>query len=84
MREAALWSTAICFLLAATFTVSVRREVYEVGRRNGRLEDQVLELRRRNDNAQLRRERLASPAAILERARAAELWTGAAYRGGSR
>lgn len=76
MRETALWSTAICFLLAATFTVSVRREVYEMGRRNGQLDQQVLELRRRNDNAQLRRERLASPASILGRARAGRLWTG--------
>ncbi len=83
MRETSLWATAVCFLLAATFTVSVRREVYEMGRQNGLLEEQVLELRRRNDNAQLRRERLASPAALLGRARAGRLWTGEA-EGGAR
>ncbi len=76
MRETALWCTALCFLLAATFTVSVRREVYAMGRRNGQLEEQVLELRRRNDNSGLRRERLASPAEIMRRARAGGLWTG--------
>lgn len=70
MRDFALWATAILFLLAALYTVTVRREVYEEARRIGALEHRLREQRRRNENAALRREGLASPSALLERARA--------------
>jgi cell division protein FtsL len=65
-----LWGTAIVFLFAALYTVAVRREVYDEARRIGVLERRVREERRRNENGEIERERLASPGAILERARA--------------
>jgi cell division protein FtsL len=70
LRDFVLWATAVLFLLAALYTVTVRREVYEEARRIGALEHRLREQRRRNENASLRRETLASPAALLERARA--------------
>jgi cell division protein FtsL len=70
LRDLVLWATAVLFLLAALYTVTVRREVYEEARRIGALEQRLREQRRRNENAALRRETLASPAALLERARA--------------
>lgn len=70
MRDLVLSGCAVLFLLAALFTVTVRREVYAEARRLGVLEEQLREQRRRNGNAAIRRERLASPGALLERARA--------------
>lgn len=70
MRDVVLWASAVLFLLAALFTVTVRREVYDEARRIGVLERRLREERRRNENAEIARERLASPGALLERARA--------------
>jgi len=70
LRDVLLWGSAILFLLAALFTVTVRREVYDEARRIGVLEKRLREERRRNENAAIARERLASPGALLERARA--------------
>jgi cell division protein FtsL len=70
LRDIVLWACAVLFLLAALFTVTVRREVYDEARRIGVLEKQLREQRRRNENAEIARERLASPGALLERARA--------------
>lgn len=70
MRDVLLWGSAILFLLAALFTVTVRREVYDEARKIGVLEKRLREERRRNENAAIARERLASPGALLERARA--------------
>ena len=70
MRDLVLSGCAVLFLLAALFTVTVRREVYAEARRIGALEERLREQRRRNGNAAIRRERLASPGAVLERARA--------------
>jgi cell division protein FtsL len=68
MRDVLLWGTAVFFLLAALYTVAVRRELYAHARELGILERQLLEQRRRNDNLALLRERLASPASLRERA----------------
>lgn len=70
MRDVLLWGSAVLFLLAALFTVTVRRDVYADARRIGVLERRLREQRRRNENAEIARERLASPGALLERARA--------------
>ncbi|MFI5402237.1 MAG: hypothetical protein ACHQ1G_04810, partial [Planctomycetota bacterium] len=70
MRDLVLSACAILFLLAALFTVTVRREVYAEARRIGALEERLREQQRRNGNAQILRERLAAPGALLERARA--------------
>jgi cell division protein FtsL len=69
LRDVVLWASAVLFLLAALYTVTVRREVYEEARRIGLLEERLLEQRRRNDNARIARERLAAPTALLDRAR---------------
>jgi hypothetical protein len=69
LRDAVLWASAVLFLLAALYTVTVRREVYAEARRIGVLEERLREERRRNDNLAIRRERLAAPGALLERAR---------------
>jgi hypothetical protein len=70
LRDVALWATAVLFLLAALFTVTVRREVYDEARRIGALEKLLREQKRRNENAALLRDGLAAPGALLERARA--------------
>ncbi len=70
MRDLVLSACAVLFLLAALFTVTVRREVYAEARRIGALEQRLREQRRRNGNAAILRERLAAPGALLERARA--------------
>lgn len=70
MRDVLLWGSAILFLLAALYTVTVRREVYSEARRIGTIESRLLEQKRRNENAEIARERLASPGLLLERARA--------------
>jgi cell division protein FtsL len=70
LRDVLIWGSAILFLLAALYTVTVRREVYEEARRIGALERQLREQRRQNENARIARERLASPGTLLERARA--------------
>jgi hypothetical protein len=70
LRDVLIWGCAVLFLLAALFTVTVRREVYAEARRIGVLEKLLREQRRRNENAEIARERLASPGALLERARA--------------
>ena len=69
MRSFLLWSTALLFLLVALYTVTVRHEVYAEARRIGRLEEQLREQSKRNDNLALSWERLASPAALDLRAR---------------
>lgn len=68
MRDVLGWGTAVLFLLAALYTVAVRRELYAQARDLGVLERRLLEQRRRNDNLALLRERLASPAALRRRA----------------
>jgi cell division protein FtsL len=73
LRDILLWGSAILFLLAALYTVTVRREVYAEARRIGVLENRLREQRRRNDNAEIAREHLASPGMLLERARALKL-----------
>jgi cell division protein FtsL len=69
LRDVVVWAAALVFLLAALYTVTVRREVYAEARRIGRLEERLREQQRRNENAAIERERLASPGALLERAR---------------
>lgn len=69
MRDLVLSVCAVLFLLAALFTVTVRREVYAEARRIGALEERLREQRRRNENAEILRARLAAPGALLERAR---------------
>ena len=71
MRDAVLWFAALLFLLAALYTVTVRREVYDEARRIGVLEQRLREQQRRNDNLAIRRARLTSPAELRERARLA-------------
>ena len=68
-RDLLLWGTAVFFLLAALYTVSVRRELYARARGIGQLEKRLVEQQRRNDNLALLRERLASPGSLQERAR---------------
>ena len=68
MRDVLCWGTAVVFLLAALYTVAVRRELYAQARELGVLERRLLEQRRRNDNLALLRERLGSPAALRRRA----------------
>ena len=68
MRDVMLWGTAVLFLLAALYTVAVRRELYAHARDLGILERRLLERQRRNDNLALLRERLASPANLRQRA----------------
>ena len=70
-RDLLLWGTAVILLLAAFYTVSVRRELYDRARGIGRLEKRLIEQQRRNDNLALLRERLASPGSLRERARQA-------------
>jgi hypothetical protein len=73
LRDLVLSVTALLFLLAALYTVTVRRELYAEGRRNALLEERLREQRRQNDNLRIDRERLAAPGAVLERARLAGL-----------
>jgi len=68
MRDLCVWTTAFLLLVAAMFTVSVRRDVFAEGRRIGALQQRLRELRRRNDNLALEREHLASPGTLRERA----------------
>jgi hypothetical protein len=68
MRDVMLWGTAVLFLLAALYTVAVRRELYAHARDLGVLERRLLERRRRNDNLALLREHLASPGHLRQRA----------------
>ncbi|MHC4819413.1 MAG: hypothetical protein ACYTF8_15320 [Planctomycetota bacterium] len=68
MRDVMLWGTAVLFLLAALYTVAVRRELYAHAKDLGILERRLLERQRRNDNLALLRERLASPAHLRQRA----------------
>ena len=68
MRDLCVWATGLLLLVAAMFTVSVRREVYTQGRRIGTLQERVREMQRRNDNLALERERLASPGSLRARA----------------
>ena len=68
-RDLLLWGTAVVLLLAAFYTVSVRRELYDRARGIGRLEKRLIEHQRRNDNLALLRERLASPRSLRDRAR---------------
>ncbi|MHC4953510.1 MAG: hypothetical protein ACYTGZ_06440 [Planctomycetota bacterium] len=64
MRDLVTWGTAIAFLLAALYAVTVRREMVTVGRSIGRLSHDVAEFRRRNDNLALEVSRLRSPGAL--------------------
>ena len=68
MRDVMAWGTAVLFLLAALYTVAVRRELNAHARDLGILERRLLERQRRNDNLALLRERLASPAQLRQRA----------------
>jgi len=70
LRDVLLWGAAVLFLLAALFTVTVRRDVYTEARRIGLLEQRLREQKKRNENAEIARERLSSPGALLDRARA--------------
>jgi len=73
MRDGLLWGTALLFLLCALHAVTVRREVYEIGRSLDRLESAIQETSRCNDNLEIERDRLLSPEAVRERAREAGL-----------
>jgi len=68
MRDLVPWVTAVLLVLAAVFTVAVRRDLYDIGRDIGVLEESVIERRRLNDNLELARERLASPMAVAAQA----------------
>ena len=68
MRDLLLWGTAVLFLLAALYTVAVRREVYALARENGSLAKRLQERVRRCDNLALGCERLRSPLTLRERA----------------
>ena len=68
MRDLLLWGTAVLFLLAALYTVAVRREVYDLAREIGTLERELSERHRRGDNLALLRERLRSPGDLCARA----------------
>jgi len=81
LRDVLLWGAAVLFLLAALFTVTVRRDVYSEARRIGVLEERLREQRKRNENAEIARERLSSPGALLERARAMGLLDAEGVRG---
>jgi hypothetical protein len=72
LRDSAVWGAALLFLMTAFFTVGVRREVYAIGRAIGDLERRVQDARRRGDNLELLRERLASPARLTLAAEAEE------------
>jgi len=71
--NAMLWGTAVIFLLAALYTVSVRRQVYRIARENGALEAEVVERRRRCENLAIERDRLLSPADLRRRAEARDI-----------
>jgi len=73
LRDVLLWGSAVLFLLAALYTVTVRRELYAEARRIGVLEMRLREQKRRNENAEIAREHLTSPSVLLERARALNL-----------
>jgi len=68
MRDLRVWAAAVFFLLAALYTVHVRRELYQLGSQLGELEARVLEQGCRNDNLQIDVLRLRSPGRLLERA----------------
>jgi hypothetical protein len=65
------WVTALLFLLVALYAVAVRREVYDLGRRIGEIEADLKETRCLNDNRELLKEQLLSPADLIQRAHAA-------------
>jgi cell division protein FtsL len=67
MRDALQWGVAVVFLLAAFYTVHVRREVYRLGREIGVLQEALTEQSRRADNLQVELERLESPARLKRR-----------------
>jgi cell division protein FtsL len=68
LRDLLLWGTAVLFLLAALYTVTLRREVYALAREIGDLEERTLEQVRRADNLALHRELLRSPRRLRDRA----------------
>jgi cell division protein FtsL len=63
------WVTALVFLLVALYAVAVRREVYDLGKRIGAIEADLRETRCANDNRELLKEKLLSPADLIQRAR---------------
>ena len=67
------WVTALVFLLVALYAVAVRREVYDLGERIGEIEADLRETRCTNDNRELVKEQLLSPADLIQRANAAGL-----------
>jgi len=69
MRDLATWGTAVAFLLAALYAVTVRREVVALGRSIGELNRCVVEQERRNANLALEVARLRSPGTVTARAR---------------
>ncbi len=68
MRDLFVWIVALLFLFSSFETVKVRREVDALGSGNGALERALLETQRRNDNMQLKLERMLSPAELALRA----------------
>lgn len=71
MRDLVVWITAAALLVAALHTVSVRTQVYALGRGNGALAVRLLGLQRRNDNLSIELEKARSPRVLLELASAA-------------
>ena len=68
MRDRIILPVALTFLLVSFYAVGVRRSVYSLGGELGELEAQLRETRCLNDNLELVRERLRSPAELVERA----------------
>jgi len=68
VRDFVTWGTAVLFLLAALYTVTVRREVVTLGRQLGELNCRIDEQVRQNANLELEAARLRSPAALRLRA----------------
>jgi len=67
------WVTALVFLLVSLYAVAVRREVYDLGERIGQIEADLRETRCTNDNRELLKEQLLSPADLIQRAHATGL-----------
>lgn len=82
MRDVLVWGTAVALLLAALHTVHVRREVVKIARDIGRLESELTETVKRNENRALHLEALRSPGPMLRRAQEAGLLGAAATEGG--
>jgi len=73
LRDRMTWVTALVFLLVSLYAVAVRREVYDLGERIGQIEADLRETRCTNDNRELLKEQLLSPADLIQRAHATGL-----------